>query len=571
MKKQIPLGVEIHILSLINSSGPNDPKQLKEALKLLVTNKAQIQKDFYSTLAHSLAIKLHKNGLDKDSTLAATMAVEANEKNDGAANLLGVLYHEQNNEEKAISYYQKALKYNPNNPSALYNIGNSYLELNRNDDAIKFYERRLQQTPDHIDTLTNISIAQSRIGQYTEAKKNYNKIPPNSRDINWYINYSTCLAPAEALSLIDYALKNFTKPDDIKLGTLYYNKGVKLSHLGKLEEAAKVFSNAMSRLDKNSELYIKNLLNLAITNFNIGDYESAMQNAKIAKESDNNNNIASSLYDSLSNFLCKNLVSNSNKKLLDRNLSNKKKEFLTEGVNEKEQNINISQEYSLDRNLSSKKKEFLTEGVNEKEQNINISQEYSYKEIGTIQEEEKDDNDLQVFANEVLSIQNTLHNNPHSGFKELNNYYLAQKNSIKSNDKPLSNLIDKYVIHKISYFGSKYNICFHKDLSGLDKQTLSEITSASDHFAKAKKGATGIIYIKPNMYKIKFGKDLEVYNSKFSENGIIFDKLTNHNTLSKLYHNTDVTNVPELYISDNCITCDELKNLIGASEEYNSY
>lgn len=102
---------------------------------------------------------------------------------------LGILYYDQGDTDKAISYFKKAIANDPQNWQACYNLGAIYYSQGKVDEAISYYQKALAENPnDDIDCLFNLAIAYKIKGELTDAVICYQKaiaIDPDDADIHY--------------------------------------------------------------------------------------------------------------------------------------------------------------------------------------------------------------------------------------------------------------------------------------------------------------------------------------------------------------------------------------------------
>lgn len=133
-------------------------------------------------------------------------------QNDNAYFLLAELAEIKGNYALAKNYYLQTLAINPNYPNINFRIGVILSEqfMDSHDEASKYLAKELAKTPDNIDALYQLGIIQSDLGQYTEAKENFQKVLGMNPSHD-FANYD--------LALIHHKENNLSK------AAFYYKKG----------------------------------------------------------------------------------------------------------------------------------------------------------------------------------------------------------------------------------------------------------------------------------------------------------------------------------------------------------
>ncbi|XP_034528836.1 protein O-mannosyl-transferase TMTC2-like [Notolabrus celidotus] len=117
---------------------------------------------------------------------------------------LGKLFHEQGQQEEALSIYKEAVQKMPRQfaPHSLFNMmGEAYMRLNRLEEAGHWYRESLRAKPDHIPAHLTYGKLLSIIGQKTEAEKFYLRaIQLDPTKGNCYMHYGQFLLEQSRLS-----------------------------------------------------------------------------------------------------------------------------------------------------------------------------------------------------------------------------------------------------------------------------------------------------------------------------------------------------------------------------------
>lgn len=131
-----------------------DPQEIKAFLELGY---------LYQLKRNPIAINYYQNALQIDPN-----NIEINYN-------LAMLYQELEDYPHAIDQYKMLLSVDPKNKHALHNIG--YIQLNyleNNEEAISFFNKAIDIDPEFINAICNRGIAYENMGRYEEAREDYN-------------------------------------------------------------------------------------------------------------------------------------------------------------------------------------------------------------------------------------------------------------------------------------------------------------------------------------------------------------------------------------------------------------
>jgi predicted O-linked N-acetylglucosamine transferase (SPINDLY family) len=141
-------------------------QQRTQAAKLKKTGKKSIS-DEQIKVALASAIDFHRQGyLDKAQNLYKI--VSTSRPNDSEIkHLIGVIYYQKGNYEKAIEIIGEAVKMNPDNPAFFNNLANAYTALEKYKEAIYYYEEAIElKEGNYPEAINNIGAAIHQIGQW---------------------------------------------------------------------------------------------------------------------------------------------------------------------------------------------------------------------------------------------------------------------------------------------------------------------------------------------------------------------------------------------------------------------
>ena len=102
---------------------------------------------------------------------------------------MGIAYADQGNTAKEIESYKKAIELDPDDAAACYNLGNTYKDQGNLTKAIELWEKAIEVDPDLAAAYYNLGIAYYGQGNYTKAIELYEKAIELKPDYaNAYIN-----------------------------------------------------------------------------------------------------------------------------------------------------------------------------------------------------------------------------------------------------------------------------------------------------------------------------------------------------------------------------------------------
>jgi tetratricopeptide (TPR) repeat protein len=92
-----------------------------------------------------------------------------------AHNNIGIIYGSLNEHEKAVEYYKKAIFLNPNNANFYFNTGLAYIELKQYEKAIEYFEKVISLNSNYSEAYYNIGSAYFDLNNHEKALENYKK------------------------------------------------------------------------------------------------------------------------------------------------------------------------------------------------------------------------------------------------------------------------------------------------------------------------------------------------------------------------------------------------------------
>ena len=194
--------------------------------------------------ALELAVQHQMAGEFKKAEIVFQQILQEDPDQPQVLHFLGVIAHQEGNNEKAVDLISAALSNEPGYVEAHFNLANSLKKLRRFDEAIESYKTVLKFKPDYLEALNNLGNTLNDIGN-----------------------------PEEAVSYYEKAIRiKSDKPE------LHNNLGNTYKRIGKLNRAISSFETAINIKSDYSEAYN----NLGVTADEIGRPEEALLHFKMA-------------------------------------------------------------------------------------------------------------------------------------------------------------------------------------------------------------------------------------------------------------------------------------------------
>jgi protein O-GlcNAc transferase len=240
-------------------------------------------------------LNLHREGKLLDAAKLCEEIIFYDRRHLGAHLLLGIIFGENRQFERAVEFLSKAIKLNPRNAEAHFNCGIALKELKRYEQALLSYDAAISLKHNYHEAYYNRGIVQLELSSFEDA------LASNDRAISLKPDF------AEAYNNRGMALKGLERLDEaladcdmaIKLKPNYAvahkNRGFALKELGRLDEALASYSKAIKYKPDFAEAYnnrgmaLKELKRLdeALASYNKAielkpDYAEAYMNRGIA-------------------------------------------------------------------------------------------------------------------------------------------------------------------------------------------------------------------------------------------------------------------------------------------------
>jgi tetratricopeptide (TPR) repeat protein len=162
-------------LDLIIKSIPPKPerKDTVSAMGLLISNdRKKVQPSQYS---YEDARELVKQGKYSEAIICLEGFLESNPHHGLSYNDLGVLYLNEGNKEKALSYLKESVVIDPANITARKNLGDIYLNIGDLGEGLKIYMKIIEENPDDMESLLKLGEVCEKFDRLEGAKLFYKK------------------------------------------------------------------------------------------------------------------------------------------------------------------------------------------------------------------------------------------------------------------------------------------------------------------------------------------------------------------------------------------------------------
>ena len=162
----------------------------------------------------SEAFKYHQEGNLKEAKNIYEQILEHKPKHFDALQLLGILYGQINEKDKAIKLLELALQIKPDDAATLNNYGVILTEVNRTNDSYEALDKATNIKPDYAEAYSNKGNTLKLLGKYDDAVKAYSKaiqLKPNYAEA-----YNNRGVIYKELNQTDLALKDLKKAISLK-------------------------------------------------------------------------------------------------------------------------------------------------------------------------------------------------------------------------------------------------------------------------------------------------------------------------------------------------------------------
>lgn len=156
--------------------------------------------------------------------------------------LLGALYYQLGNIEKALEFMKVSTDVSPEEKQYWSNYGSVYYMAERYDEALKCYDQALAVDPEHLETINRKSLALWQKGEYEESEKiarsSLEVVPEN---LDGLINLGLSLARAKKFEEADQTWKRASElhSEDARIWSNWSNMLREMKLFGRAEKAVR--------------------------------------------------------------------------------------------------------------------------------------------------------------------------------------------------------------------------------------------------------------------------------------------------------------------------------------------
>ena len=159
-----------------------------------------------------------------------------------ANHLLGTLYYQLGNIEKAFHYMKISVELEPGEKQYWSNYGSAFYMVERHDEAIDCFDKALELDPDHLESLNRKSLSLWQKGEFGEAEKIARKsLQLQPENLEGLVNLGLSLARQEKFEEADIVWTQASKiyPADVRVFSNWANMLREMHLLGRAEKAAR--------------------------------------------------------------------------------------------------------------------------------------------------------------------------------------------------------------------------------------------------------------------------------------------------------------------------------------------
>lgn len=241
-------------------------------------------KNKYSLCAEAMIFQAKK--MNKDAFLACQRAIAMDEAFSYSRNVLGTIYFDMKQYEKAADSFKKAIDLFPDFSLGHTNLGYAYLYSGNNENAVKYFKKAIALNPGSYNARNGLAIVYEKTGQPSLALEQLQMIQKNKPEFlaeglerigtlqlvtgmyedafktglemekegmpgAYVILAKSCLLKNNTEKALHYI-----KKIDEKSASANYLKGIAMMAEGRFEEALKLVEDVLSEDQQNYEAYI---------------------------------------------------------------------------------------------------------------------------------------------------------------------------------------------------------------------------------------------------------------------------------------------------------------------------
>lgn len=215
------------------------------------------------------ALQHHRAGRLAEAEVVYREVLSCDPDNFDALHLLGVLYRQAGDVDRAIALISQAVMVQDAVPEAFNNLGVAMQAANRFGEAVEAYRRAITLRPDYAAAHFNLGNVFAELERYQDAVTSFREaIELNPDCVESYVNLASALRDIGAL---EQAELFYRKAVTIRPSAdIYGSLGAILSLLGKPDEAEKAYRDALD-IDPD---FVEASYNLSLVELMLGKYEA---------------------------------------------------------------------------------------------------------------------------------------------------------------------------------------------------------------------------------------------------------------------------------------------------------
>lgn len=192
------------------------------------------------------ALNLHRQGKLSGAAKLCEEVIFYNSRHFGALHLLGVIYAQMLQFERAVELISRAIRVDAKNVEAYYNRGTAFKELKRYEHALADYEKAISLRHNYSDAYYNRGIVFLALFRFHDALASNDKAITLKPD--WAEAYNNRGMALKELKRLDEALASCDRAIELKPDYFeaYGNRGGLLKELGRMDDALANYDKAIA-------------------------------------------------------------------------------------------------------------------------------------------------------------------------------------------------------------------------------------------------------------------------------------------------------------------------------------
>lgn len=195
--------------------------------------------------AFDIALEMHRAGNFPGAEQLYRQILDVEPRHSNALHLLGVLLHQQGQNETALQLIQRAIALDSTAPAFFSNLGEVYRALRRMDEAVAAQRQALRIDPNFVEAHNNLGVALDALGRYEEAVAAYQsalQLRPNFAQV--HNNLGNALRDLQQLDQAIVCYQRALQLDP-SFAAGYNNYGNAVQLQGRIDEAIALYHHAL--------------------------------------------------------------------------------------------------------------------------------------------------------------------------------------------------------------------------------------------------------------------------------------------------------------------------------------